>query len=546
MDSQRTSGAESARRAPWRRRLAVALVALAGTWIAADLALAHLLFGRAFVPGWAAELRVPALWAGDKTELYYRLTTLWGDRERDAIRDELWKAVGHPELGWVAGAIDPETLAHDDARALAGRRPILLYGDSFARGVGARTTRFQGLCERSDLAADFALLNYGLGGYGTDQTYLLLRATVELYREHDPVVVYSFLVDDDLDRAPMGYKSGVRPRLVPAPDGGVVRVGGPCSSVEEYFERHPTPRLGYAWRLVRQWPHWPEPWRDVLSGERARIERVHELHRHLFTALKRELDALGVEWFVLVFHGEEAATLDGLWEPHEAFVLDTLTGLGIPFVSTRRDLLRTAREHGAGDDLALGVRRLFVPRGDPGGGHYTPLGHVAAFETLRRGLEGRFQTERYEWPEPDDGFRPHADVRLPAFREAAVELPDATAAFRIGGADDDPLYRIGTGRRPGGAPTRLTWNVGGFAHALRFHASVQPRPRPQREARAAGPLRVVVEADGETLLDATLHHGEPLPVQAFFLRARDVVTLSVAAAGDDEPGWLVLRNAELR
>ena len=526
------------RRATWGQRLCVAIGATALAWFVADQVLAHLLFGRS-VPVWAHELREPRRWANHKTELYHRLSARWGDPSRDAIRDDLWKAVGHPDLGWVSGSIDPETLAHGDERELNGRRPILLYGDSFARGVGARSTRFQGLCERSDLAEDHAILNYGLGGYGTDQTYLLLRSTVERYRAKDPIVVYSFLLDDDLDRAPLGYKSGVRPRLQPTLDGGVERVDERCCAAEEYFERHPLPRSGYAWRLLCQWPHWPEPWRVRFSGEQARVERVHQLNRHVFTALKRELDQLGVEWFVLIFHGEKSATEMDLWAPHEAFVLETLEELGIPYVSSRRDLCRTAME--TGGDLQAGMQRLFIPKGQSGGGHYTPLGHVAAFETLRRGIQGLFQTEAYEWPEPDDGFQPQRCIDLPGFRDAIASLPDGRAAF-LTDRHEDALYRIA----PGKTPTVLTWDLNGLAHVLQFHASLQPRHLNQDSKKAAGPLRVVVEADGETLIDETVQRDHPLERQCLYLRSRNRITLSVASADGSEPGWLVMRNATLQ
>ena len=55
------------------------------------------------------------------------------------------------------------------------------------------------------------MLNYGVGGYGVDQTYLLMSSSVAQYR--NPVIVFSLLTED-LDRALLSVREGPKPRYV--------------------------------------------------------------------------------------------------------------------------------------------------------------------------------------------------------------------------------------------------------------------------------------------------------------------------------------------
>ena len=101
-----------------------------------------------------------------------------------------------PLLGWRGRGLAADTYAHPQEEWLGDRRPVLLYGDSFAQCTTPEKDCFQGLLARSELNRTHGLLNYGLGGYGIDQTYLLLRASLDRFAERDPIVVVSVMVDD--------------------------------------------------------------------------------------------------------------------------------------------------------------------------------------------------------------------------------------------------------------------------------------------------------------------------------------------------------------
>ena len=76
----------------------------------------------------AEKLRKPQSFADHGWEdTYWHLQDAWGREFRRPKNP-------HPLLGW-ATPMSHESYLHDDARKLAGRRPILLYGDSFSETV---------------------------------------------------------------------------------------------------------------------------------------------------------------------------------------------------------------------------------------------------------------------------------------------------------------------------------------------------------------------------------------------------------------------------
>src|SRR5688572_29432308 len=95
-----------------------------------------------------------------------------------------------PTVGWrgtlLPGFLHPQ--GDDLDRTLAGRRLVLLFGDSFALCNTPANQCFQRLLADSDLGSRFLLLNCGVGGYGLDQTHLLIRQVVPNYARYDPLI----------------------------------------------------------------------------------------------------------------------------------------------------------------------------------------------------------------------------------------------------------------------------------------------------------------------------------------------------------------------
>jgi hypothetical protein len=119
------------------------------------------------------------------------------------------------------------SLGFRDIEFARDARPRMLFiGDSFVWGVDAEAgERFTDLL-RSRLP-NFAIVNAGVSGYGTDQEYLLLR---RIWGTIEPsVVVLVFCTDNDrLDNGTnIRYDGYQKPYFEPGPDGALLLRGQP-------------------------------------------------------------------------------------------------------------------------------------------------------------------------------------------------------------------------------------------------------------------------------------------------------------------------------
>jgi hypothetical protein len=311
-------------------------------------------------------------------------------------------------FGWLKPEIDPVTLRHADAAGLGERRPVLLYGDSFAACMTPADACWQALLERSDLGARHALLNYGVVGYGLDQMYLLLRATLDLYAERDPVVVIGILVDDDLDRCYLALRDLPKPWFT-LDDGGALELHPPLARTPlEHVALDPPGVTSYVWRALVTQSGLVKPW-DVPAwiGEGDHVAVKQALAAALFGALEQELETRGIERFYLLFHSRRSATAPRPYLWQEPFLYAELERRALPFVSSKRALIEHVRRTGTS------LTDLFI-QDETGPNHYDAEGNAVVFETLRAGLERRF--EPYAFLEGVPG----ASMRVaPAVREAA-------------------------------------------------------------------------------------------------------------------------------
>jgi hypothetical protein len=311
-------------------------------------------------------------------------------------------------FGWLKPEIDPVTLRHADEARLGARRPVLLYGDSFAACMTPADECWQALMERSDLGAGHALLNYGVVGYGLDQMYLLLRATLDLYAERDPVVVIGILVDDDLDRCYLALRDLPKPWFT-LDDGGELVLHPPLARTPlAHVALDPPGVTSYVWRALVTQSGLVKPW-DVpaWTGEGDHVAVKQALATALFGALERELEARGIERFYLLFHSRRSATAPRPYLWQEPFLYAELERRALPFVSSKRALIEHVRR------TKTSLTDLFI-QDETGPNHYDAEGNAVVFETLRAGLERRF--EPYAFLEGVPG----ASSRVaPAVREAA-------------------------------------------------------------------------------------------------------------------------------
>lgn len=366
-----------------RRRLAVLLVCLAGGLFLPELIMRWLLFGSSeLARSWGADLRRPHLFADPELEdEYWRLR--WTLDEADSK----YKSPPHdPRLGWVNGRFDAETREHNTLDELPGRRPLLLFGASYVDCMTERPDCFERLMRDSDMAREYCLRNYGVGGYGIDQMYLLMQESLDLYAAQQPLVVIGVVLDSDLERCALGFRSWPKPRLE-LRDGALVEPAPVfAGGSEAYIAREGMGIWSYAWRyLLHAETQVSGPWQERLRGvERQRAEQ-DALIDGILCAMCEELTSRGIEHFFLLFTSPRSLP------PHEPPAQEArLTRLflerGVPFVHLRPYFLDAAQA------LEEGLPGLFFDAG-PAKHHPNAAGNRVIFQALRDGIDGRFTTE---------------------------------------------------------------------------------------------------------------------------------------------------------
>jgi len=374
--------AEGTRPRRGRRILLACVIAFLAGLAGVELVFRWMLFNGHGAEGPGAKLRHAAYYADpasddDFWKLFYRLDGL-----QPPVPDEAY----HPELGWVSADIDSKTLRHVAAGQLRGRRPVLLYGDSFARCMGKRADCFEVLLALTEWNDRCFLLNHGVQGYGLDQVHLLVERTVDAYLAEKPVVVIGIQVDDALDRTILAMRGWPKPRFT-LRDDELVPEFSPVPRMDDYLRDHPVTFPSYVWRYLQFGTRRvPRSWRDWLRGEDRIRERKRTISRHLLAAIHEGLERRGVEHFFLLFYGEDF--VDGSRPPdwREALLLDWFRENAVPYTSARRAILEDAARSGRK------VADYYDHVDEHARGHLLPAGNRAALQALIAGLEGRFET----------------------------------------------------------------------------------------------------------------------------------------------------------
>jgi hypothetical protein len=181
---------------------------------------------------------IPCLiWRGVESDDYWKLYFMFGGKYKPP-------ETPHPLLGWV-GRFDRETYTHAEYAGIADKRPVLLYGDSFASCAVDQC--FQGILNSdSGFSQNHFLLNYGVGGYGVDQIFLLYQKSIEQYE--NPFVILSMLTED-LDGSALAVRTGQKPfyRLI---NNSLALSGIPIDpSPQSFFSKNPPGITSYLFRM---------------------------------------------------------------------------------------------------------------------------------------------------------------------------------------------------------------------------------------------------------------------------------------------------------
>ncbi len=225
---------------------------------------------------------------------YWKLHRIFGGQSQ---------APEHPQplLGWI-GNFNRETLKHNNGDSVKEKRPVLLFGDSFAQGVDG-VVNFQSILNNdTSFSSKNYLLNYGVAGYGVDQIQLLLKHTYKQYK--NPFVIFS-ITDIDLDRSLHTNRGGQKP-YYRIEDDSLVLKGVPLeSNPQVFFQSNPPEITSYLWRrfIYTTLNPMPESMKVCLRGEEARNNLKMELNNRIMKDMIDELRQANIQFVFLVFNG---------------------------------------------------------------------------------------------------------------------------------------------------------------------------------------------------------------------------------------------------
>jgi hypothetical protein len=342
--------------------LGITLPAFILTAVASEQIFRALLFSKV---GFMEKFRTPDLYFDhDSEDRYWKLYHLFDGELKPPAHP-------HPLLGWV-GEFSRETYLHYEASNITGRKAVLLYGNSFAGCATSREHCFQGILNTDDeFAARCYLLNYGVGGYGVDQIFLLLKHSLDHFQ--NPFVIAS-VSTEDIERSTLSVRIGQKPyfELV---DGELVLQGIPIhSDPNAFFVENPPTIPSYLFRLWVQGKGWPHQVRQSLKGINHSRQRKITINEALLSNIISELRKRRLKHVFVVFHVSHAVQHVDWSGWQEDLIERVLRANYEPYISTKEIVRQHLLEHnGTIDDYYI--------KGD---GHPTALQNQILADVLKK------------------------------------------------------------------------------------------------------------------------------------------------------------------
>jgi len=256
-----------------------------------------------------------------------------------------WKPpkIFHPQLGWIKSSINPDTFTHDQAKHLGNRRPVLLFGDSFAQCKNKEKCFEDFLNENEEFSKNFYFLNYGVGGYGLDQIYLMFLNALDVYE--NPIIIFSFLTTD-MDRSILFIRDYPKPFFELGKPSLVLHLPPPLQSYPQFFKENPPQINSYLYRLLLYGttviPR--DPIGNYLKGEREKRKLKTQVNRMILSEVIRELNSRNMDFSFLIFHPKFIVET-GYEEWRTRFLRKFLFENNITYMFTREILREHARKN---------------------------------------------------------------------------------------------------------------------------------------------------------------------------------------------------------
>jgi hypothetical protein len=287
---------------------------------------------------------------------YWRLQYLWHPPTYQAGNEHT-----HSLLGWCqtkVSAENPLGLFEATQKRLVddGKKKILFYGDSYVAGFTDNDHRLP--VYMGDRMPGIEVLDLGVGGYGTDQCYLLFRETWRM-AGGKPRIIMGVLTED-MDRSLLNMRTWPKPLLQPGAAGRLQPREPLPRDPQEWLEKHPLAIKSYFACLLLQ---------QLRSRENnPRKEEVMRINRHIIEAVSMTSKDEGLELLYVIFYGPAVINRRD-WR--EEFLKEELGRRSIRYLDTRLSMDAWCRKTGRP------ITDLYAPDG-----HHNNLGNSVIGDAL--------------------------------------------------------------------------------------------------------------------------------------------------------------------
>ena len=199
------------------------------------------LFIRGAIAAGFSPFREPILYANPLSDdAYWKLRARWDPAVRLPRNAD-------PELGWVPQKSESNPLGvFEDTPSEVKRGPgtILFFGDSFVQGAPPAPMSLKIPQQLDRMLPSARVFNYGVSGYGVDQTYLRFRRA---YPEFDRPIILFGITTEDIDRTALSFRDAPKPYFTVENDRLVLQGVPIAADQEEWFRRQSPGITSYLW-----------------------------------------------------------------------------------------------------------------------------------------------------------------------------------------------------------------------------------------------------------------------------------------------------------
>lgn len=238
-----------------------------------------------------------------------------------------------PLLGWTEANItqgNPLGLQEDALKQIDSPNPkILFYGDSFVKGASDK--KFEIPKFMNSKIAGIDVVDLGVGGYGTDQVYLMFKETYQKFIH--PLILVGILGNDDLDRMVLSVRTSQKPYFIINGMGNLQLKGVPIEKDQKkYFLNHPLSIRSYFFDFVK---------RRLFPREK-NIKMKELIGSKLLDLFKANAENAKDKLLFVLFYPERGLTTTD-WQ--EEFLKGKLNQLGLHYIDTKDFLWQYAHEN---------------------------------------------------------------------------------------------------------------------------------------------------------------------------------------------------------